>query len=73
MEYILDGGKAITCVNIINKNNPCKNIYCYNCVVSYYEQNTNLTSLDNDENTDKNKDQKEKDQKKLRQKLWLKA
>lgn len=28
MEYVLDAGKAVTCYNLIRKNNPCMNVYC---------------------------------------------
>jgi|TARA_B110001450_G_C17655112_1_gene494858 hypothetical protein len=73
MEYILDGGKAVTCVNIIQETNPCKNIYCQNCVVAYLEQNSSLSIIENDEDKEKTKEQKEKDAKKLKHKLWLKA
>lgn len=28
MEYIIDAGKAITCINLINSKEPCKNLFC---------------------------------------------
>mgnify|MGYP006092792553 CR=1 FL=1 len=38
MEYILDAGKAVTCFNLINKDSPCMNVYCQNCITSFMEE-----------------------------------
>ena len=35
MVFILDAGKAVTCVNIIRAVNPCYNLYCQDCVVAF--------------------------------------
>jgi hypothetical protein len=41
MEYIIDAGKAITCINLINTSKPCKNLFCQKCVVNFYEKKQN--------------------------------
>ena len=46
MEYILDAGKAVACVNIILKDSPCHNIYCQNCIVSFMEEKHNYEEDD---------------------------
>ena len=46
MEFILDAGKAVTCVNLIKSFNPCLNLYCQNCVVSFMEEKHNFEEED---------------------------
>lgn len=38
MEYILDAGKAVTCFNLTNQENPCMKVYCQNCIISFMEE-----------------------------------
>lgn len=88
MEYILDAGKAVSCFNLTNQVNPCMNVYCQNCIVSFmeekhrYEENQeesedNKKPLNPENETDKKMDEakraKELEMKKVRRKLWLKA
>jgi hypothetical protein len=51
MEYILDAGKALSCTNIIMKENPCLNIYCINCVISFMEEKHNYEENDLEESS----------------------
>jgi hypothetical protein len=46
MEYILDAGKAVTCANLVKSCNPCLNLYCQNCVVSFMEEKHNFEEED---------------------------
>ena len=46
MEYILDAGKAVTCANLIKSYNPCLNLYCQNCIVSFMEEKHNYEEDD---------------------------
>jgi len=89
MEYILDAGKAVTCVNLINKAHPCLNLYCQNCVVNFMKEKHNFEEIDiiknkemkhhsqepskEEEETPERKIQKENEEKTLKHKLWLKA
>lgn len=41
MEYIIDAGKAITCINLIDTSKPCKNLFCQKCVINLYEKKQN--------------------------------
>ena len=41
MEYIIDAGKAITCINLIKNTKPCKNLFCQKCVNNFFERKQN--------------------------------
>ena len=38
MEYIIEAGYSIVCANIALKDNSCKKIYCFNCVILCQEK-----------------------------------
>lgn len=38
MDYIIDAGKSILCINIVKKSNPCKNLYCQKCVTNFFDK-----------------------------------
>ena len=64
MEPILDGGKAISCINLVHTTNPCTNAYCQNCIISFVDSK-NAFSHDNKNH------KTPQEEKKYRHKLWL--
>ena len=76
MEYLLDAGKAVTCINLIKKERPCQNLYCQNCVIAFMVEKHNYEdNEEEEEKSSKEDDQKSKEleERKLKHKLWLKA
>ena len=69
MVFILDAGKAVTCVNLINSVNPCYNLYCQDCVVAFmlekhhYEEDEMFDDIQGEVDPDKKEpgDMKEED------------
>lgn len=46
MEFILDSGRAVTCINLIKEKNPCTNLYCSKCVANFMEEKHNYEEED---------------------------
>lgn len=39
MAPITDSRNAISCINLIRKNDPCLNFYCHLCIVNFFLEN----------------------------------